>query len=148
MKLAKNNLNWPVMTNEIKNKKQNCETCAKYMDSQQVSEMTSHDIPLYPFQYISMDILETEYESKSRKFLVMVDHYSDYFELDLLKNMTAASVIKICKMNFSRHGIPARICTDNGTNFNCQEFKQFCHEWNIELTFSSPHHQKGNGKAE
>ncbi|KAK9688367.1 hypothetical protein QE152_g35600 [Popillia japonica] len=33
-----------------------------------------------------------------------------------LAKETPKSVIEACKENFSRHGIPKRICTDNGTN--------------------------------
>lgn len=95
-----------------------------------------------------MDVCQADYKNKTIKLLVTVDHYSDFFEIDILKDMTPFSIIECCKRNFSRHGIPARICTDNGTNFYCSEFHQFCSTWDIEQVTSSPHNPKGNGKVE
>nr|XP_022921177.1 uncharacterized protein K02A2.6-like [Onthophagus taurus] len=95
-----------------------------------------------------MDVFTQELNNKVRKFLVTVDQYSDYFELDLLKDLTPKTLIECCKMNFSRYGIPEKICSDNGTNFASVEFRRFCNSWEIQHTTSSPHHPKGNGKAE
>lgn len=148
LNLAKSNIFWPGMTSEIKNKLRNCQICAKYQSSQQKTQMISHNIPLFPFQYISMDVFMTDFRGKTTKFLIIVDHYSDYFEVDILKDLTPSTLIDCCKINFARHGIPARVCTDNGTNFISQEFKTFCLKWDIEHVSSSPHHQQGNGKAE
>lgn len=105
IKLARNNLFWPGMTTQIKNKIKKCDICAKYHNSPQKPPMTSHEIPLYPFQYISMDVCMTEFKGKTRKFLITVDHYSDFFELDILKDLTPKTLIDCCKRNFSRHGI-------------------------------------------
>ncbi|KAF2904928.1 hypothetical protein ILUMI_01249 [Ignelater luminosus] len=82
--------------------------------------------------------LHTSFQTKEEQKISM-----DVFVTEYLKDLTPQAVIKCCKMNFSRHG---RICTDNGTNFNCKEFKKFCNEWDIEQVFSSPHHPKGNEK--
>lgn len=87
--------------------------------------MTSHEIPSYPFQHVFMDVFTTDFEGKSQN-LITVDHYSDFFELDILKDMTHGTLIGCCKKNFSRHELPARICSDNGINFNSKEFKLFC----------------------
>lgn len=62
--------------------------------------------------------------------------------------MTAAATIRACKRNFSRHGIPMRVCSDNGKNFDCKEFRDFAREWEFEHVTSSPYHQQANGKAE
>lgn len=64
-----------------------------------------------------MDVFFADYEGERWKFLVTVDHYSDYFEVDILKDLTPKSTIAVCKRNFSRLGRPQKVVTDNGTNF-------------------------------
>ena len=148
LKVARRNVFWPGMTSEIKNKIGACNICARVADNQRNPPMQSHSTPNYPFQFVSMDVLTAEFNNKSTKFLITVDHYSDFFELDILKNTTASETIKICQKNFSRHGIPETVCTDNGTNFNSSEFRDFAKFWKFTHVTSSPHHQRGNGKAE
>lgn len=148
LQLARQNIFWPGMSSEIKERVRGCSICAKYHASQQKPPMQSHDIPQYPFQLVSMDVFFTRYKGKQRKFLVTADHYSDYFELDILNDMSASSIINCCKRNFSRFGIPQIVCSDNGTNFVNQAMKELAATWDFMHVTSSPYHQKGNGKAE
>lgn len=148
LKLARDNIFWPGMTPQIQEKVQNCETCAKFSSNQQNPPMKSHKIPSYPFQYVSLDVCFPKIKGKTVRVLVTSDHYSDFFELDILEDLSAKSVINACKKNFSRHGVPQRVCSDNGTNFCSQEFSDFAKKWNFEHSTSSPYHQQGNGKAE
>lgn len=136
------------MSNQIKNRIQECSVCAKFGASQPKPEMRSHAIPVHPFQLASMDVFFQEFQGKQRKFLVTVDHYSDYFELDILKDMTPHSVIEACKRNFARHGTPQLIVTDNGANFVNEEMVAFSKSWGFKHTTSAPYHQQANGKSE
>ena len=49
-------------------------------------------------------------------FQVIVDYYSDNFELNLIQVATTESVIKATKSHFAGHGI-ADIITDNGPQY-------------------------------
>ena len=86
--------------------------------------MQSHPVPKKPFEYISMDLFEVVYIEKKRHFLIMVDHYSDYFELNEIMDMTAATVINKSNQQFSRHGLPKECVTDGGPCFQ-GKFKEF-----------------------
>lgn len=148
LKLARANVFWPGMSNHIKHAIIRCDTCAKFAASQSKPPMQTHPIPVHPFQFISMDVFTVHYKGKPRNFLVTVDHYSDFFELDLLSDLTMRTMVGVCKKNFSRHGKPQRMLTDNGTNFVNSEMQQFAKEWDIEHVTSAPYHQQANGKAE
>lgn len=148
LRLARSNIFWPGMTDHIRNRIQDCSVCAKFAPSQQHPPMKSHAIPVYPFQLVSMDVFFQEHQGKQRKFLITVDHYSDFFELDLLKDLTPRSVIESCKRNFARHGTPQLVVTDNGTNFVNEEMVNFAKAWGFKHATSSPYHQQANGKAE
>ena len=64
--------------------------------------MKSHTIPTRPWSKISADL----FQLNRNNYLVMVDHYSDYIELDSLsRNTTAHSVIRAIKQKFACHEI-------------------------------------------
>ena len=44
--------------------------------------------------------------------------------------------------------MPKEIVTDNGSQFISFEFKDFCKEWRIKLSFSTPRYPKANGQVE
>lgn len=148
LRLARSNVFWPGMTDQIRNRIQECSVCAKFAPSQQHPPMKSHAIPVYPFQLVSMDIFFQEYQEKQCKFLITVDHYSDFFELDIVKDLTPRSVVEACKRNFARHGTPQLVVTDNGSNFVNAEMGTFAKEWGFRHSTSAPYHQQANGKAE
>lgn len=77
-----------------------------------------------------------------------VDHYSDYIEVDVLKDLTGRCMAETCRVNFARHGVPQLVVTDNGTHFINEEMKKMAISWNFEHSTSAPHHQQANGKAE
>ncbi|XP_055527973.1 uncharacterized protein K02A2.6-like [Wyeomyia smithii] len=148
LKLARANLFWPGMSSQIKDVLKQCATCSKFAPSQPNPPLMSHSIPVYPFQLVSMDVFFAENQGAKLKLLVTVDHYSDFFEVDELQDLTPDSVIKACKRNFARHGLPQRVIFDNGTNFVNAKMLTFAREWDFEVVTSAPHHQQANGGSE
>lgn len=148
LKLARTNLFWPGMNSQIKEVVKNCNVCAKFAASQPNPPMKSHIIPVHPFQIISMDVFYADYNGSKKIFLVTVDHYSDFFEVDMLRDLTPLSVIAACQKNFARHGKPQIVVCDNATNFVNKHMLNFSKTWDFELVTSAPHHQQANGKSE
>lgn len=148
IKFAKENIFWPGMCQQIEEKVRQCDPCAKFAESQQNLPMMSHEIPIYAWQIISMDVFFVRYRNKQEKMLVMVDHFSDFFECCKLPDLTPQSVINIMKEQFARYGVPEKVVSDNGTHFVSREMKQFASKYGFKHVTSSPYHQQGNGKAE
>lgn len=148
LKLARETVFWIGITSDIKQIVQNCQICSTFSKMQQREPMIITDTPSSPFEIISMDVFEINIGNQRKYFLITVDHYSDFFEIDELRSLTAKSTIYLCRKNFSRYGIPTVVITDNGTNFVNSQFKKFSEEWEFEHRTSSPHHQQANGKAE
>ena len=69
-------------------------------------------------------------------------------DINKLNSITSNTVTNKMKMNFSQHGIPESVISDNGTQFTSQEFKNFSAEWNFHHITSSPHYPQANGEAE
>ncbi|CAH2098151.1 unnamed protein product [Euphydryas editha] len=110
--------------------------------------LKSTELPEYPFQIVSMDVFEVNCKGVTRKYLITVDHFSDFYELDILKDLSAKETINTCKKNFARFGVPCKVITDGATNFINQDFKNFSNDWKFSHITSSPHYPKSNGKAE
>lgn len=71
-------------------------------------------------------------------YLILVDSYSCWFEIDLLHNITCTAVITKLKRHFSMHGSPHKVISDNGTQFTSQQFKDFATAWDFIHMTSSP----------
>ena len=81
-------------------------------------------------------------------YLVMVDHYSDFFQLDSLRNTTASTVIRAMKRNLARHGIPDECITDSGPQIDSHEYSSFAGEYGFTMIKSLPYYSRVNRKAE
>ena len=141
---ARESLYWPGMQAAIRETCLSCGLCAQYLAERPTEPMQSHEIPTRPWSKISLDLFELD----GKDYLVMVDHYSDYFELDTLRSTTARAVLRTIKRNFARHGIPDECISDNGPQFISHEYTQFARDYGFTPITSSPYHSKGNGKAE
>ena len=135
---------WPSMNSEIKETITNCSICAEYQAKQQRQPMQSHQIPDRPWSCLSSDLFTLH----NKEYVVLVDSYSDFVEVRHLKTTTSATLIEFYKEQFSRHGIPDVLMTDNGAQYTSREFTDFAQEWEFKHLSSSPHHSRSNGKSE
>ena len=140
---ARTVLYWPNMNRDIEDTVAKCHICLKYQRNQQNLPMISHEIPDERFAKVGMDIMTYQ----GRDYLVVVDYYSKFPEIQLLSGKTASSIITHAKSIFARHGIPREIISDNMPFGSC-EFRQFAAEWGITITTSSPQYPQSNGQAE
>ena len=51
-------------------------------------------------------------------------------------------------MDFSRHGIPDTLISDNGPQYSAKEFESFAKAYGFTHIMSSPYHPQGNGESE
>ncbi|XP_049524094.1 uncharacterized protein LOC125945830 [Dermacentor silvarum] len=65
-----------------------------------------------------------------------------------MRRTTAEAVTNLCMQIFATHGIPAKICSDNGPPFNSACFRVFSTQLRIVHETSCPHYPGGNGMAE
>ena len=140
---AKDVIYWPGMAGEITDAVKTCSTCCEFMDKQQMEPLMTHKIPHLPWSKVGQDL----FYLYGNDYLVTVNYFSDYFEIDTLDYTSAESVINAAKDHFARHGI-ADMVTDNGPQYTSQKFENFKTVWGFKHTTSSPYHSQSNGKAE
>ena len=95
-------------------------------------------MPNLPREKVGVDLFVLDRQS----FLIAVDYYSGYFEVQDLSNTTSTRVITVLKAWFSRYDIPVTVISDNGPPFNSADFKTFSKEWDFHHITSSPYYAK------
>lgn len=135
---------WPSLTRDIENEVLSCSICNSMKPHQQKEPLHLHHIPDLPWSSVATDI----FEWNGQHYLVLVDSYSGWFEIDLLRDLSSSTVITKLKRHFSVHGSPHKVFSDNGTQFTSQQFKEFAAAWDFTHTTSSPEYPQANGLAE
>ena len=100
-----------------------------------------HPMTSRPWERVGADIFEFE----KKKYLVMSDYYSNFFEMTKLTSMNVENVISICTSLVMGY-VPDVLVSDCGTQFMSSLFKDFSVTLNFEHVMSSPHHHKSNGR--
>ncbi|XP_064622352.1 uncharacterized protein K02A2.6-like [Lineus longissimus] len=132
------------MSAEIRSFVETCDTCATFADKQPPETLNLHDVPDRPWSKVASDL----FSFKGKNYLVTVDYFSSFFELDYLHDITADTVIAKMKMHFARHGIPDILVSDRGTQFTSDQFRRFSTNWSFTHEFISPGNSKANGAVE
>ena len=78
---------------------------------------------------------------------VAIDKFTKWPEVEPVRNVTTQSAIKFSKGLVCRFGVPARIITDNGTQFTSDTFMQYVHALGSKVSFASVAHPRSNGQA-
>ena len=80
-------------------------------------------------------------------FLVVVDAFSKWPEVVVMKDSDALHTIEALREMFGRWGIPRQLVTDNGPQF-VSMFQKFMKSNGIKHVLSAPYHPATNGLAE
>ena len=81
-------------------------------------------------------------------FLVTIDAYSKWLEVQVVNAATSHVTIEHLRTLFATHGIPEVIVSDNGAQFTSAEFSQFMIKNGIRHIKTAPYHPSSNGLAE
>lgn len=112
---------WPTMTDDIEKEIQLCAVCNSTKSHQQKEPLKLDPVPDLPWSTVATDIFDWH----NKQYLVLVDSYSGWCEIDLLRNLTSATVVTKLKRHFSVHGTPHTLLSDNDRQFTSQRFKDF-----------------------
>ena len=111
---------WTTMNSDVKDFIRSRTGCNDYLRKNSKEPLISHPIPSKPWSQVVMGMMIVF----DRNYLITLDFYSDFWELDTIPNSpTTVSVIRCCKRNFSRYGIPDVVVADNTRQLDCKEFE-------------------------
>ena len=132
------------MAKDLKDIVNNCTPCQSLRPANRKEPLIQHEMGEKPWDKRGLDLFEIE----NRTYLVLVDYFSNFIEVEYLSNPTSGEVIKKVKSLCARYGIPKVLISDNGPQLASREFSNFTRAWNICHQTSSPRYPRSNGKAE
>ncbi|CAC5425304.1 unnamed protein product [Mytilus coruscus] len=123
---------WPGMMSDIQDIVEKCETCAV----NNKEPMITSKLPDRPSSKLAADLVQY----KGEHYLLTVDYYSKWPEIDKVDELSSSNTICYLKKQMSRFGYIDQLITDNGPQFACREFAQFAKEYGFVHTTTSPHY--------
>ena len=101
---AREHMWWPGMARALEEAVIRCPICAQFRHQQQKEPLMTTQLPERPWQQVGLDLFEWE----GKHYLLVVDYYSRFPEIRLLKHQGATAVIAECRQIFSIPRKPAR----------------------------------------
>ena len=101
-------------------------------------------LPERPWQKVATDL----FDWKGQEFILVVNYFSRYCEIGVLRKLTSQEVISPLKAIFARHGIPETVIPDNRPQYSSAEFSKFAQEWGFSHVTSSPKYPQRNREVE
>jgi len=144
LRRARKTVYWPRMNQEISEAITKCTICNNFPKQPAKEPLINDEIPIRPWEKIACDIQEIN----SISYLITVDYFSSFFEIDRLTTKTGKEIIGKLKQHLARHGLPDVLMSDNGPPFNSSEFKEFASKYAFKHVTSSPGYAQSNGKVE
>lgn len=137
---------WPKIDVDAEAYVKKCHGCTMVSAPPPPEPLRRKELPSKPWQHIAIDFLGPLPSGDT--LFVIVDYYSRYIEVEIMRKTDASVTISRLEKIFARFGNPESITADNGPPFNSNEFKRFCVENNIDLVNTIPHWPQQNGEVE
>ncbi|VDI57758.1 Hypothetical predicted protein [Mytilus galloprovincialis] len=144
LKRARECVYWPRMNSELRDYISKCDVCQSLAMKQPKETLKSHDVPSRPWAKIGTDL----FTLSGNDYLITVDYYSSFFEVDRLYDTSSKTVINKLKQHFARWESLKQLSQTMDRNIRPEQFKQFSKQWDFQHKTSSPGHAQSNGKVE
>ena len=142
---AKTCVYWPGINKEIERIVGACNICQGYQNSQSHEPLMPREIPQRPWQIVGTDL----FQCHGAEYLIVADYYSKYpFVRKINGPSTSTRIVDLMKELFSEQGIPSKVFSDNGPQYDSYAFRRFTAEWGFEHVTSSPRYPRSNGFVE
>ncbi|XP_064461149.1 uncharacterized protein K02A2.6-like isoform X4 [Ornithodoros turicata] len=142
--LSRSHVWWPKLTTCIEEAVKGCSTCQLTQNAAPKIQGLSWGWPTRRWQRVHLDFAYY----KNEWFLVLVDAYSKWVDVQYMKSTTAANTVETLRTVFAAFGLPEKIVTDNGPQFVSDEFSNFLRTNAVQHTRTPPYHPASNGAAE
>ena len=134
---------WPAINKEIERYIYNCRACQLVGRDSKPEPLVVSSLPDRPWQVIYTDICGPFPNGDS--LFTMMDGYSRFPEVVIIKSTTAGTLIRFMDKIFSRLGLPEKLVSDNGSNFRSDEMKAYLKSCGIMHRKVIPYSSQSNG---
>ena len=143
--LARSYFWWPGVDKQIKELAKNCDACQRIQGKPQTAPLHLWLPCTRPWERIHIDFAGP---FENLMFLIVVDAFSKWPEVVIMRSTTSEKTIEVLRNLFSRYGLPQILVSDNGPQFTSTEFQTFMKMNGIHHKFSCPGQPATNGQAE
>jgi hypothetical protein len=142
---------WPTALGDAEELVRRCQGCQYFAMQQHIPAYKLVTIPpTWPFACWGLDMigpLPTAPDGFNR-VLVAIDKFTKWIEVKPVTCPKADKVLDFLDELVHRNGLPNRIITDLGSNFNNHQFWEYCENRRIDVRYVSVAHPRANGQVE
>ena len=143
---------WPGYKQDVTRWCVHCDTCAQSKVGPRRKKAKLGQVPVgAPLERVAVDILGPlpKSENGNEYIMVLTDYFTKWTEAYPLVNHTAQTVADVLMEQFvSRFGIPRKIHSDQGREFESKLIAELCKLLRIKKTRTTPYNPKSDGLVE
>ena len=137
---------WPGMEKDAEKHCKTCYGCQLVSRPNPPEPIRATALPTGPWRDLAVDLLGPLPTGES--ILVVVDYYSRYYEVDILRSTVTSKIISSLEEMFARHGLPESLKSDNGPQFIAAEFAEYMEQQGIRHHRVTAKWPQANGEVE
>jgi hypothetical protein len=142
---------WPTALGDAKELVKRCQGCQYFAKQQHVPTYKLVTIPpTQPFACWGLDMIGPLPTAPGgfNRVLVAIDKFTKWIEVKPVTCPKADKVLDFLDELVHHYGLPHRIITDLGSNFNNHQFWEYCENSGIDVRYVSVAHPRANGQVE
>ncbi|XP_060541499.1 uncharacterized protein LOC117675782 [Pantherophis guttatus] len=136
---------WPGIDQDITDWVAKCQTCQLSRPAAPSVPPREWEFPRAPWSRVHLDFAGP---FMGRQFLIVVDAYSRWVEVEIMPSITSEAVIRVLNKLFATHGLPDVLVSDNGPQLTSAPFQMFLASLGIRHAQIAPYCPSSNGLAE
>ena len=140
---------WPHMAAQVK---EHIGKCCPYLAFKSRQPKVPHEniVATHSLELVHLDYLCLEPgKGLEENVLVITDHFTRYAQAYVTRTQTAQMTAKtLCDKFIVHYGLPQKILTDQGWNFESQLVTDLCELMGVQKIWTSPYHLQTNGQCE
>jgi ribonuclease HI len=142
---------WPTALGDAEELVRRCRGCQYFAKQQHVLAYKLVTIPpTWPFTCWGLNMIGPLPTAPGgfNRVLVAIDNFTKWIEVKPVTCPKADRVLNFLDELVHRYGLPHRIITDLGSNFNNHQFWEYCENSGIGVRYVSMAHPRANGQVE